>query len=75
MQAVESVVEAAASQQEPLSEDIAAVSALCLKLAEMLSHGLKPFVSRVPTSSWASYLPPKKASPWAMLQVSFCSAS
>lgn len=74
MQAVQKVQEAAATQREPLSEDIAAVSALCLKLAEMLSHGLKPFASRAGSGSWASYLPPKKASAWAMLQVSYCPA-
>lgn len=68
-QAVQQVTAAAASQPEALSDDSAAVSALCVKLRDMLSHGLKPFVGRAAGGDWKSYLLPQQASPWALLQV------
>jgi len=36
----------------------------------MLSHGLKSFAPRPQTTGWASYLPPKRATAFAVLQVS-----
>ena len=66
---MQQVITAAGSQPEALTNYSPAVSTLCVKLRDMLSHGLKPFVSRAPGSAWSSYLPPKQTSAWAMLQV------
>ena len=54
---------------EPLGSDSAVVASLCTRLVGMLSHGLKPFAPKAQNTGWASYLPQRKGTPFAMLQV------
>ena len=69
VQAVEEVTGAGQGSSEPAGHDGPAVRALCATLEAMLAHGLKPFAPRGQGTGWASYLPPRRATPFAMLQV------
>ncbi|KAL0027155.1 hypothetical protein WJX79_010685 [Trebouxia sp. C0005] len=67
-QAVEEVQSAAQGSLESLGHDRPSVQILCTLVESVLSHGLKSFAPRPQTPGWASYLPPKRATAFAVLQ-------